>query len=258
MALQPRGPLPARVYWTRRLLLLGLALVLVFGVARLLGNSSDGSSDTDGTAATVGVTTAPSDTTTEPAVEPAKRRKNKGKRATPPAPVLAEPTGPCESSDIVVTPTITAADGGANVPITLNLRTQETPACTWSVNSETLTLAITSGKDSIWASRECPAAITAQDVVVRQAVDTPVVVVWDARRSDDTCSVSRGWAWPGFYHVEAAAFAGEPTDVQFELTAPASVTITKTVTPKPKKTKKAKKADTEHKPGEQGEGNSQG
>ncbi len=275
MALQPRGPLPARVYWTRRLVLIGLVVVLVFGLARLLGTSSDGSSDTDGTATTVGAATAPSETAIEPTVEPTRRRKNKGKRARPPAPVLAEPTGPCASSDIVVTPAIASADGGSDVPITFNLRTQETPACTWSVNSETLTVSITSGKDSIWSSRECPTSITAQDVVVRQAVDTPVVVTWDARRSDETCSKVTEWAMPGFYHVEAAAFAGEPTDLQFELTRPASAVITKTVTPKPKKTKKSKtksanskprtspaaapkKADTDHKPGEQGAGNSEG
>ena len=39
-----RGPLPARVYWRRRLLVLGSALLLVFAFARLLGAGSDGSS----------------------------------------------------------------------------------------------------------------------------------------------------------------------------------------------------------------------
>ena len=34
---RPRGPLPRRVYWVRRLLVLGIALALVFGIGRLLG-----------------------------------------------------------------------------------------------------------------------------------------------------------------------------------------------------------------------------
>ena len=37
-----RGPLPPRVYWTRRLLVLVVALALVFGVARLLGGGGGG------------------------------------------------------------------------------------------------------------------------------------------------------------------------------------------------------------------------
>ncbi|WP_157953075.1 hypothetical protein [Nocardioides allogilvus] len=264
--LQPRGPLPARVYWTRRLLLLGLALVLVIGFARILGGSSDGSDD-GAKATTVGVTT--SEPTETPTTEPVKRKRKK-KKQTPTEPPLAEPTGPCENSDIVATPVVTEAQGGVDVPITLNLRTLESPACTWTVSPDTLTVSITSGNDAIWASRECPASIVPQEVVVRQAVDAPISVVWeDARRSDEGCTAQREWARLGYYHVEAAALGGEPTDVQFELVRPASAVITKTITPKPEPTtkgngknkgKKNKPADTDtaHTPGEQGSGNSEG
>lgn len=261
--LQPRGPLPARVYWTRRLVLLGMALVLVAGFARILGGSSDGSGASGGQATTAGATTTT--TPTDAATEPVKKKRKK-KLRTPTEPPLAEPTGPCVSSDIVVTPVVTNAQGGVDVPLTLNLRTLQTPACTWTVSPDTLTVSITSGDDSIWASRECPASIATQDVVVRQAVDTPVALVWDARRSDEGCTEQREWARLGYYHVEAAALGGEPTDVQFELVRPASVVITKTITPKPeptstgtkKGTKKNKQGDTDHTPGEQGGGNSAG
>lgn len=259
--LQPRGPLPARVYWTRRLVLLGLALVLVAGFARILGGSSDGSDAAGDQATTAGATTT--STPTETATERVKKKRKK-KAQTPTEPPLAEPTGPCVSSDILVTPVITSAEGGLDVPITLNLRTLQTPACTWTVSPDSLTVSITSGDDAIWSSRQCPDSIVSQDVVIRQAVDTPVVVTWkDARRSDEDCSNVTEWARLGWYHVEAAALAGEPTDVQFELVAPASAVITKTITPKPDPTttgkgKKNKQGDTEHTPGEQGGGNSQG
>lgn len=257
--LQPRGPLPARVYWTRRLVLLGLALALVAGLARILGGSSDGSDPSGDQATTAGATTtpAPTDSTT---TEPAKKKR---KKQTPTEPPLAEPTGPCVSSDIVVTPVVTSAQGDTDVLITINLRTLQSPACTWTVSPESLTVSITSGDDAIWSSRECPASIPVQDVVVRQAVDAPVVVTWEqARRSDEGCTEQRDWALPGFYHVEAAALGGEPTDVQFELVRPASAVITKTITPKPEPTAKGGKnkqgGDTAHTPGEQGDGNSEG
>lgn len=263
--LKPRGPLPARVYWTRRVLLLVVALVLVAGLAGVLGGASDGSDAGAGAdrAATAGATTTIEPTETTPAVtEPAKRKRKQ--RQTPTEPPLAEPTGPCVSSDIVVTPVITSAQGGIDVPITLNLRTLQTPACTWSVSPDTLTVSITSGDDPIWASRECPLSIPAQDVVVRQAVDAPIAITWDARRSDEECSDQRAWARLGYYHVEAAALGGEPTSVQFELVRPASAVITKTITPKPEPTAvdgergKNKQGDTAHTPGEQGGGNSEG
>ncbi|WP_165821151.1 hypothetical protein [Nocardioides gansuensis] len=233
--IQPRGPLPARVYWTRRVVVLLVPLLLVIGLARLLGGASDASDGSDegaATAAQAGATTTEVATT---ASEPVKqgKKKRKARPTAPPTPELAEPSGPCTPSDITVTPAVATATGGADVPITLNLRTVTSPACTWQVSPETVTLKITSGTDRIWASQECPAAIPVQDVVVRQAVDTPVVVTWNARRSDEECSGLTEWALPGYYHVEAAALAGEPTNVQFELVRPSSAVITKTVTPKP-------------------------
>ena len=37
---------------------------------------------------------------------------------------------------------------------------------------------------------------------------------------------------PGWYYIEAAALAGEPSDLQFQLTAPEPEVVTETVTPK--------------------------
>ena len=264
---RPRGPLPTRVYWTRRIIVLGIPLLLVVVLARVLGGSSDGKDASTPTATRAGASV------TEPAAAPTagptavvgkdrKGKKGKKKRepevVVPPEPVLAEPSGPCTDSDIVATPALTTATGGADVPITVNLRTVVAEACTWQVSPQTLTLTITSGSDFIWSTRECPTAIPVQDVVVRQAVDTPVVVTWaDGKRSDETCSGRTEWAFPGFYHVLAASLGGEGTDVQFELVAPQPAVVTTTADPKPGK-KNKKNDDTSHTPGEDGAGNSAG
>lgn len=264
---RPRGPLPARVYWTRRLLVLGVPLLLVVVLARVLSGSSDATDQASGTATQAGaaVETTPAPTAgPTAAVKTGKKGKKKRQQeqepevVVPPEPVLAEPTGPCADSDIIATPTLTSVPGGADVPITLNLRSIVSEACTWQVSPQTLTLTITSGNDFIWSTRECPAAIAVQDVVVRQAVDTPVVVVWDeGRRSDETCSGRTDWALPGFYHVEAAALGGEATDVQFELLPGVPAVVTQT--PEPEQGKKNKKdGDQAHVPGEDGGGNSAG
>ena len=264
---RPRGPLPARVYWTRRLVVLVVPLLLVVVLARVLGGSADGKDGATATATQAGATTAPTVAPSAgPTAEVAPGTGKKGKKGkqdqaevtVPTEPVLAEPTGPCTESDIVATPVLTSAAGGADVPITINLRTLVTEACTWQASPETMTVTITSGSDYIWSSRECPASIPPQDVVVRQAVDAPVVVTWSARRSDEECTKLTDWAMPGFYHVQAAALGGDATDVQFELVAPQPGVVTTTADPQQGGKKDKKDGDTAHTPGEDGAGNSAG
>ncbi|MCP3421777.1 hypothetical protein [Nocardioides pinisoli] len=264
---RPRGPLPARVYWTRRLVVLAVPLLLVVVIARVLGGSADGKDGSTAKATQAGATTeatvaAP---TAGPTIEvaPTGKKGGKGKKdrveeTVPPEPVLAEPTGPCTESDIVATPALTSAAGGADVPITINLRTLVAEACTWQASPETMTVTITSGDDYIWSSRECPASIPPQDVVVRQAVDAPVVVTWSAKRSDEGCTKWTDWAGLGWYHVQAAALGGDATDVQFELVAPQPGVVTTTADPQPQGGKDEKNGDTAHTPGEDGAGNSAG
>lgn len=249
--------------------MLGIPLMLVVVLARVLGGSSDGKAAGErATQAGATVMPAPAPTAGPTAETPTGAKGRKGRRAeeaTPPEPVLAEPTGPCAPSDIVATPAITSAAGGSDIPVTINLRTIVTEACTWQASAETMTVTITSGSDHIWSSRECPAAIPPQDVVVRQAVDAPIVVTWSARRSDEGCTTWADWAGLGWYHVQAAALGGEPTDVQFELVAPQPGVITKTADPQQGGNDAANgqpdaspNGDTAHTPGEDGGGNSAG
>lgn len=231
-----RGPLPARVYWTRRIVVLATALLLVFGIARVLTLGSDGSSTTpqarQAAAGTTPTTTTTVATTPSSAVSTKKHHKP-GKGKTSEAPVLAEPEGDCTDEDIAVTPEVKKAVAGphGDVFIVLSLRTIESPACTWQVSHDTLTMKISSGKDDIWSSRQCPRAIPASSVVVRRDVSTTVGVTWSGRRSDEDCSRMTQWALPGYYHVTVAALAGEPADEQFELTAPTGPVVTTSPTP---------------------------
>ncbi|WP_147384847.1 hypothetical protein [Nocardioides cavernaquae] len=231
---QPRGPLPARVYWTRRLILVAVALLLFVTIARVLGGGSDGKGTGDPKAqlADAGVrtsTTAAAGDATTGAAAPTSTTSGKPGRKAP----LASPSGPCEPADVKVTPVIERAAGGQTVPLKLAL-SSSIAACTFTVSAKTIVLKIVSGKDNIWSSQQCPSSIRQTDVVVRSAVPAEVVVHWDARRSDEDCSRSAGWAELGYYHAIAATLGGEPTDTQFQLTRPPAVVVT--VTPKPKAT----------------------
>jgi hypothetical protein len=231
-----RGPLPPRVYWVRRLLVLGTAVALVFGIGRLLSGGSDGSSGEDA-AAQVAAGTTPTVSGSVTDLTPGSTSgstsgRTHGSKSPDPTPTLAAPEGECDGTDIAVTPKAKSAVAGRDVTIVLQLRTLESEACTWQVDRDALTLSITSGKDQIWSSRQCPRAIPTEAVIVRRAVTSSIAVVWkDAKRSDEGCTRFTPWAMPGWYHVTAAALGGEPSDLQFELTTPAAATITRTASP---------------------------
>jgi hypothetical protein len=231
---QPRGRLPRRVYWFRRLLVLGLAAALVLGIGTLLGGLG---SDDPPPAARARTTSAeprdvPSSQVPIGPVAPDKKLLRQQKRTET---VLVPPSGECREDEVSVVPEVARAAGGG--PIVLRLELSGTqPACSFEVSPETLVVKITSGKDRIWTSQECPRAIPKTSVVVRSAVPATVPVTWSGRRSDETCSNRTAWALPGFYHVHAAALGSAPSDVQFEVTVPSRPVVTRTAKPKPSAT----------------------
>lgn len=226
-----RGPLPAKVYWRRRMVLIGGSLALVLGLGRLLGGGSDGSSDDPGVAEQVAAQPSTSASRGTPAVTK-KPRPTKPSSPTPtPTPQLAVPDGPCDDADVSVTPSVVDAIAGRDVVVLLELRTIIDDACTWRVSPSHVTLSVTSGADDIWSTQQCPAAVPVEDVTVRQDVTSTVSVIWNAKRSDEDCSRLTAWAMPGYYHVAAAALGGEPSDVQFRLTKPEPEVVVETTAP---------------------------
>jgi hypothetical protein len=228
-----RGRLPARVYWVRRLMVLGIATLLVVGIARLLGGSSDGSSgpeqatqvaDTSSSSATPSTTGA-----STPTHAPGQHAKTKHQTADP-TPV-AMPSGPCAADDIGITPSVPHPIAGRDIKLVLDLSTLTSPACNWTMSSRTLALKITSGPDLIWTSVQCGGAIPKQDLVLRQGASVRVPVTWSARRSEPGCPRLTEWALPGTYHLHVAALAGQPQDLTFQLDAPTPAEVTQTAQP---------------------------
>jgi hypothetical protein len=241
---RPRGPLPARVYWTRRLLVLVVALGLVFGLARLLGSGGGGGTGPsaqpvgadESTASVTGSLSATADPT--PTAEPtypsevASSTTPRGTRSGAVTTPLAEPTGACPADDVVAVPSVKPPAYAAKpVVITVTLSTAASPACTWTVSARSLVVKVTSGSDRIWSSQQCTRAVPEQAVVLRRDAPVSVSVIWNGLRSDSDCSRSTTWAENGYYHVAAAAFGGDPSDVQFQLRVAAAATETVTPTP---------------------------
>jgi hypothetical protein len=237
--------LPARVYWFRRLAVLGTALLLVFATGRLLTGGSDGADSGPGDAGAVqaGASVVATPSSTGPTIKvPRGTKKPRKSRPPKPSPTpLAQPDGDCSPEDVVVSPEARNPVGGGEVVVALMFRTLMSPACVFDVSATSVTMSITSGSDPIWSTRDCPGAVPTTDLVVRKDLATYVYVTWNGMRSDSTCSPRTEWAYPGWYHVRVAALGGEPADEQFQLAPPQPATVTTTVTPTPPKhTKKPK------------------
>lgn len=244
-----RGPLPAGVYWRRRVFVLGTAFALVFVIARWLTGSSDGASDDAGVAEQAGAQVQATGTvtagkSTATATTTASASGPKGASATP---TLAAPEGACEASDIAVTPSVAeGAEAGGDVTLRLSLQTREAEACTWQVSRNSITVKISDGPALLWTTQQCPAVVPTESVVVRRAVATVVELTWDAKESAARCTRRTDWVWPGEYTIAAAALGGEPAEADFTLVRPAARTVE--VTPKStataKSTVKPKKSRT--------------
>jgi len=228
-----RGRLPARVYWVRRLMVLGIATLLVVGIARLLGGSSDGSSGPDRAtqmADTTSSPTTPSATTPATPAHTPRRHAQSKDPSSDPTPVVP-PSGPCAANDIAITPSVPHPIAGRDIKLVLDLSSLTTPACDWTMSSRTLALKITSGPDVIWTSVQCGGVIPKQDLVLRQGDPVRVRVTWSARRSEPGCPRLTEWALPGTYHLHVAALAGRPQDLTFLLDAPTPAEVTQTAQP---------------------------
>ncbi len=266
---RPRGPLPARVYWFRRMLVLVVAFALVYGFAHLLGGRSDSPSARPVQAA-IGSTTsaAPATGAAQPLLTGRSGKSGRpdnasstnktgktgntgkagkagkaGKRARPTPTPLALPTGPCSAHDVQASPKVVGtAYAGGPVTFKVRLHTTTSAACYWKVTPRSLVVRLTSGPDRIWSTQDCRGAVPTERVVVRNDHYTPVEVTWHGQRSDGTCSRTTPWAQPGYYHVETAVLGTEPSEVQFALEQPQPETITPSPTPEPKAAK-SKKAE---------------
>ncbi|KAA1428304.1 hypothetical protein [Nocardioides antri] len=240
-----RGPLPAGVYWRRRVFVLALAATLVFVIANWLGGGSDAEDDEVPAARQAGGRVDASETITVSEKDKKGRKDRRSSRGPQQGPtfdpsVLVEPEGNCEPADVRVTPQVEEAVAGQPVTIGLSLQTTQADACYFRIGSDKVSLKIMKGGREVWTSRECPDPVPEESVVVRRVVATLVEMTWDARESTPDCT-RRDWLFDGDYTVVAAALGGEPAESDFELVSPTPETVT--VAPEPEQDRKGERGD---------------
>ena len=238
--LQPRGPLPPRVYWFRRLALLGI-LVVLLGLLWVWLAPGGGSQEPAGDAA--GPSTSTPTSGAPPRVQndkdprddetkkhkrernrhggdkgrPSDKEPGEGRETTPTTPPPAEPEGPCEIGDVLIALDVPDGKAGSPTQARLDFTSLTSPACTLGLTPDLLVLRVSSPKRVVWSSTTCPALLDARQVVARPDLPGSYSFQWDGRRSTPHCDSPGPTVKPGEYVLEAALVGGEPVQATFVL-----------------------------------------
>lgn len=189
--LHPRGPLPPGVYWRRRLVTLGVVVLVLFVLLRACGSDGGGTARVE-----------PSET---PSASATAARPTTSASARPTAAATsAAAVGPCPDTAIEVT---ARADGQTYPPsrrpiLTIGVANKGTVACTRDVGQAAREIVVTSGNDRVWSSDDCSPGGGAQ-VVTLQPGAAPLTfsVTWSRKRSESGCPAGTETAGPGTYRV---------------------------------------------------------
>ncbi|MBM7791337.1 hypothetical protein [Tenggerimyces flavus] len=205
--LRPVGPLPASVYWVRRALALALVGLATWLLISVLPFGAPGSGDAAPPAPTPGAdrpvtTTSPrpsASTSTKPAPQPKPTAKPKPK---------PKPTGTpiCPDSVVSIAADAKNSKSPAGKPVLIEVELENTAsvACRVTVDAKSLQVTVTSGKDQIWTTEHCVAAINPGPFTLQAGKVRTLGIVWMGERSKKGCPTGQQKSLPGFYAVDAS------------------------------------------------------
>jgi len=190
--LHPVGPLPERVYWTRRVALLGIIAVLIIAIAVAC---SGGSSSGHPSASTPTASPTPS---TGPTVT----------------------ASACRRDQLAVTASTDATTYAAGVlpRLQVSIRNTGSLACVLTESPRTRSWTIVSGTDQLWTTVGCQAAATAHNTTLKVGAEVRHSLLWNRHRSGKGCIVSTTEAGPGTYQLTVSVNGITSTTAIFHLT----------------------------------------
>lgn len=221
------------MYWFRRLLLLGLVVLLGWGSIGLVSGDGDGAAAQGGARADDAAAgpTAPSSTGRSGGTSPGLLRGEPGPVQTVSRPVvvtsrLARPTADCRQGSVVVTPNVRGgAVAGEPVRLELVLRGPNAPAqgaaCRLRLGAgQLLAQVVNPAGTPVWDVTDCPRELPVGAVTLRSGWQTAVALTWSGRRRDRSCVSATAPVEAGTYELQTAVVGGEPATSDFEVAAP--------------------------------------
>ena len=190
-------PLPAAVYWRRRLLIVAVVIAIGWVGVRLVGG--DDAADPEPSAAPQVV----------PAVVPTDGTYDAS---------LPTVGSACDPQAVRITPSVPVEQqAGGDVTIDLVVSSAGAEACTLEPDDADLIAVISSGGEVVWDSTRCRSSLLDVPVPLAAGWSTMVSVQWSGRRSGTGCSSDEPAAGAGTYTVKLGTLGGEPGEAAFSL-----------------------------------------
>jgi hypothetical protein len=221
--LHPVGPLPASVYWRRRVfaLAVGLAALLVLWLVPDWGGGSSGAGHSAANLATTpaGTTTpagsddptpaggAPSDTlaATPPADDPGRPGDGDAGTGRPSstaaAAAVVPPTCPDGALRLTVAPTRPDYSVGALPEITLSVRNASRGTCTRDLAASQQEVLLYAGRSRLWSSNDCYPGGGRDVQALAPGERDRFTVTWSGLSSRPKCAGVRTRVGPGRYSL---------------------------------------------------------
>jgi hypothetical protein len=195
--LRPAGSQPARVYWIRRLVVLGALLLVVVVVWSMIARGGGGEDEPD-TAATEAAPDT-EETTTDG--------------------TTAENGRTCAAADLTLAVAADAQTYAAGVqPVfTVTITNTSTSSCAVDAGEASRELLVTSGADRVWSSLDCAGDAAERLLLLPAGTADSAAVTWPRVRSAEGCTEGLPEPRPGTYHVVAKLLGAESADTVFSL-----------------------------------------
>jgi hypothetical protein len=213
-----RRPLPAAVYWRRRLVVLAVVILIVWLIIQIVGLFSDGGDDKP----TVTPTPQATPTSTVPLPEGLVSVELKTSDVK------------CDPQNVRVTPSVPLGQTARQaIWVNFTFATVDGIGCTLEPDDAQL-LVVISAKDSpIYDSVVCNANFLSAPVALSEGWSSQVSAKWSGRGSGKKCKASEGFAPAGSYRIQAGTLGGEPGEATFTLAKPTTPDPTPTADPTP-------------------------
>lgn len=205
------------MYWTRRLALLTLVVVVGWLMLRWVDGGDSGAAQPDNESSAA--STQSDDSSDGPSSRQAKSNdRERAARVRTVAESFDRPKKACDLTKVRTVPSV--ADpvyAGEPIPVTLRISAAASQACSLGIDSEHLLVSISSGRDLVWDSTKCEDAVAAREIALQPRWSALVDVVWSGRHSGRNCAPDASVAEPGTYTIEAAVLEGEPSEIDVEV-----------------------------------------
>lgn len=186
--INPVGPEPKGVYWLRRLIVLGVVLLVLFALWFLLLRGRGDSSTPSGSS------------TAKPTVSPT------GSASPKPSPSSSPTSGvpDCADSDISVSITLSATSvpAGSPLKLTQGITNSGSTPCRRDIGAKANTIIITSGGYPVWSSDDCSPGGDADVVTIKPGEEYQVSVTWKGQLTEGQCPANPPTVKAGGYDAQ--------------------------------------------------------